>query len=112
MFASRESHEQPAPNEYQVISDITAKCQRRGCGWQAIGSLKVEINSGETVVTSQILKFCRAHHDKTRTVKGSFNDHNQFFLFQNGEDVGFASVSSGGSSGTYDLFFRQKHIRK
>lgn len=92
------SHEQPPPNEYEVINGITAKCRRRGCDWQATGSLEVEINSGTTVVLSEIFELCRQHHEVTRI---AIDDHNQFNLFQNGEHVGFASVSSGGSTGIY-----------
>lgn len=97
------NHEQPAQNEYQVISDITAKCRESGCNWKVTGSLEVEINSGATVVSSQIFKLCREHHDETRTVKGSFSDHNQFLLFKDNQEAGFASVSSGGSTGMYNL---------
>ena len=95
-------HEQTPSNEYEVLNDITAKCRHSSCDWQALGSLEVEINSGRTVVTSEIFELCKQHHEATRIAKGSISDHNQFFLFQNGEDVGFASVSSGGSTGMYN----------
>lgn len=97
------SHEQPTPNEFEVINNITAKCRRSGCNWKATGSLKVEIHSGATVTSSEIFRLCRQHHNETRTRKGSISDHNQFLLLKNNEEVGFASVSSGGSTGMYNL---------
>ena len=97
------SHEQPTPNEFEVINNITAKCRRSGCNWKATGSIEVEIHTEATVTSSEIFELCRQHHDETRTEEGSMSDHNQFLLLKNDKEVGFASVSSGGSTGIFNL---------
>lgn len=103
--------QQPPNNEYVVINDVTAACRSEDCDWKANASLEVEIHSGTTVTSSEIFKLCLEHHDAMRASKGYISFHNQFFLLQNGEEVGFASVSSAGSGGMYNPTIDQK-IRK
>lgn len=91
-------YENPPGSENSIGHDITAKCRRSGCNWEATGSLTYNVQSGAVIVDSELMELCLAHHNATRR---SSVDHNQFWLYENEEDVGFASVSSAGSVGQY-----------
>lgn len=84
--------EQPAPNEYEIVDDITAKCNK--CNWQATGPIKAETISGTIIPASELLKLCKGHQ---------IHDGNQFNQFNKyNKSVGFAAVSSAGSTGIYN----------
>ena len=94
-------YEQPPPNEFEVINNITAKCKGQNCNWQATASLEVEIHTGDILGLGGLIELCRKHHKSKKRKKGLNENHNQFLLFENGENVGFASVSSDASTGLY-----------
>ena len=85
-------------NEYKKIPGVTAKCLTDGCRWNAIGIINVEVATFE-IGESSLVRKCRNHHKKTNDRTG----HNQFLLFKNGKELGFASVSSGIACGEYEF---------
>ncbi|OGK10170.1 hypothetical protein A2767_04160 [Candidatus Roizmanbacteria bacterium RIFCSPHIGHO2_01_FULL_35_10] len=101
--------DQPPPNEFVTIYEVTVKCKRRGCPWSITGKLEVESNSGYTVATSGVFKDSIDHHEDTRPKntdgtpkRGAMSDHNRFNLLKNNKIVGFVSVGGGGpAAGLY-----------
>ncbi len=80
--------------EYKDIFGVTLGCRTDGCNWRSTGQITIEVAS-EAVVESPLVETGRKHHIS----KNIRSLHNQFYLFRNERNIGFASISSDSCSG-------------